>query len=117
MDENTNLKLGEIDRGLLIDQVNEYLAKAVADIADPNKEATKKRTVQITITFSPSKSRREAAVNYKVDLKPSTHIERESSTIYLGKAEDGSPIAKPYVPNQQVLPGVEDALNVGQDGN
>lgn len=117
MDANSNLTIGEIDRGLLIEQINEYLAQAVADIADPNKEATKNRSVNVTITFSPSKSRREAAVTYLVTLKPSTHIARESSTIYLGKAEDGTPIAKPYVPNQQVLPGVEDALNVGEIDN
>lgn len=117
MENETNLKLAEIDRGLLVEQVDEYLAQCIADIADVNKEPTKKRTVQITITFQPSRSRREAAVSYQVSLKPSTHIERESSTIYLGKAEDGTPIAKPWVPNQQTLPGVDDALNLGEDSN
>lgn len=117
MDANSNLTLGDIDRGLLIEQINEYLAQAVADIADQNKEATKVRTVAIAIRFIPSKSRREAAVDYQVILKPSTHIAREASTIYLGKAEDGTPIAKPYVPNQQALPGVEDALSLEGDSN
>lgn len=114
MDPNTTLTIGEIDRGLLIDQVNEYLDKIVRDIADPNKEATKKRALNLTITFAPSKSRREAEVSYLVTLKPSTHIERKS-TIYMGKAEDGTPIAKPYVPNQQSLPGVDDALQTQSD--
>jgi hypothetical protein len=114
--DNSNLTVGEIDRGYLVEQINEYLAKIVVDIADPNKEPTKKRTVDVKITFSPSKSRREAEVSYLVTLKPSTHVERKS-TIYMGKAEDGSPIAKPYVPNQAILPGVEDALSTNESSN
>ncbi len=102
-----NLKLRDLDRGHVIDQIDEYLAKAVADIADPNKKATKPRVVQCTITMIPSKSRREAEVSYKVTLKPSDHVDRDKSVIYLGKDSQGNPIAKPYVPNQQVLPGVE----------
>jgi hypothetical protein len=37
--------------------------------------------------------------------------------IDMGKAEDGSPIAKPYVPNQAILPGVEDALSTNESSN
>lgn len=117
MDANTNLDIHDIDRGKLVARINEALAKAMADIADPNKEATKKRTVMVSITFSPSKSRREASCAFNVTLKPAGHVEFEPSTIYLGKAEDGTIIGKPYVPNQQILPGVDDALNIGQEDN
>lgn len=108
--ENSNLTIGDIDRGFLIQQINEYLAKAIQDIADVNKNPTKKRSLNVQIVFTPSKSRREAEVSYLVTLKPSTHVERKS-TVYMGKAENGEPIAKPYVPNQQILPNVEDALD------
>lgn len=115
--DNTNLVIGDIDRGMLVEQINAVLALAIADIADVNKEATKIRTVAVAIRFQPSKSRRECAVDFQVILKPSTHIPREATTVYLGKAEDGTPIAKPYIPNQQVLPGVEDALSAGDGDN
>lgn len=112
-----NLTIHDIDRGYLVAQIDEYLAKAVADIADLNKQPTKKRTVKIEINFAPSKSRRDAQVTYSVDLKPSRHVERDSSTIFLGKAEDGTPIAKPWVPDQQELPGVGDAIDLQEDAN
>jgi len=103
----TNLTIDDIDRGFLVEQINEHLSQLIADIVDPNKEATKKRSVNIEIAFAPSKSRRDAQLTYKVTLKPSTHIERDSQTIYIGKAEDGTPIAKPYVIEQPMLNGVE----------
>lgn len=41
MTELGNLTLDEIDRGLMVAQVNEHLAQCIADIADVNKKATK----------------------------------------------------------------------------
>lgn len=98
-----NLTIYDIDRGFLVEQVNEHLAQIVADIADLNKEPTKKRSVNVEIIFAASKSRRDAQVSYKVTLKPSTHIERESQTVFIAKDKDGNPIAMPFDPKQQVL--------------
>lgn len=98
-----NLTIYDIDRGFLVEQVNEHLAQIVADIADLNKEPTKKRSVNVEIIFAASKSRRDAQVTYKVTLKPSTHIERESQTVFIAKDKDGVPIAMPFDPKQQVL--------------
>lgn len=114
---DTNLRIDEIDRGLLVDQINEHLAQCVFDIADVNKEATKKREVVITIAFHPAKSRREAAVKYDVKLKPSTHIAREPTMVFLGKNSGGEIVAKPWVPDQQELPGVSDAISAGEGAN
>lgn len=99
----SNLTIYDIDRGFLVEQINEHLKQIVADIADPNKEPTKKRSVNIEIAFAPSKSRRDAQLTYKVVLKPSTHIERESQTIFIAKDKDGLPIAMAFDPKQQVL--------------
>lgn len=116
MDQDENLKLRDIDRGNAIAQIDEYLAMAIADIADRGKKATKPRVVTATITFIPSKSRREAEVSYQVALKPSGHVEREKSVVYLGKDSTGKAIAKPYIPNQQVLPGAENSfINSDED--
>lgn len=107
---DANITLGEIDNGNLVLQVNSELAKIIRDIADPNKQATKTREVNLKISFKPAKSRKEATLEYLVTSKPSVHIVSES-TIFLGKDANGDPIAKPYVPNQQNLYDV--AASVG----
>ena len=113
MDEN--LTLEDLDGGNAVLQITEVLRDAIRDIADPDKKATKARTVTAVITLSPSKSRREAEVSYLVTLKPATHADREKTVIYLGKDKKGNPIAKPYGPNQQTLPGTENAFNEQED--
>ena len=110
-----NLTLAQIDKGLAVDQINEYIAKIIADIADPTKIAEKNRTLTFTMKFSPSKSRREAEISYTVDMKPAGHVDRAKTTIYLGKDSNGLPIAQPWLPNQQALPGVEDSFDMRTD--
>ncbi len=113
MDENITLE--DLDGGNVVLQVTELLRDAVRDIADPDKKATKPRVITLTITLSPSKSRREAEVLYHGVLRPANHVDREKTIIYLGKGKDGQPIAKPYIPNQPVIPGVENAFNAKED--
>lgn len=112
-----NLQVTEIDGGLLIEQINEELKIIVADIADINKKPTVTREITVKIKLSPSKSRREATLVYNVTSKPSTHIDRDPTTIYLGKNSSGEMIAKPWVPNQQVLPHVAEAFNNEETSN
>lgn len=113
--DNMNLTIQDIDKGFLIEQINVHLSSIIADILDPNKLATKKRSVNIQINLAPSKSRRDAQLTYKVEAKPATHIERDSQTIYIARDKDGQPIAKPYVIEQQDLPGVQEALDAATD--
>jgi hypothetical protein len=110
-----NLKARDIDSGNMILQLDEIIRQAVVDIADQNKKATKPRVVTLTLTFAPSKSRREAEASYQVTLKPSHHVDREKSIIHIGKDEKGNPIAATYIPSQQVLPGVETAFHARED--
>lgn len=117
MQENMNLTIQDIDRGFLVEQINDHLAQLMADVVDPNKQATKKRSVNIEIAVAPSKSRRDAQLTYRVVLKPATHIERESQTIYIARGKDGSVMAKPYVIEQQDLPGVEEAIAANEAAN
>jgi hypothetical protein len=110
MDENTNITLGEIDNGSVILQCDEYLKQIVADVADVNKKPTKPRELILKVVFLPSKSRREMEVAYSVSMKPGPHVDREKTVLYLGKAKDGTPIAKPFVPNQMTIPGIENSF-------
>lgn len=107
--ENENVTMLELDNGNVLLLMDEHLKQVVKDIADPNKKATKARQILLTLTFVPSKSRREAEFSYDVKLKPGPHTDREKTTLHLGKNEKGEIIAKPWVPNQQSLPGVEEA--------
>lgn len=95
--ERGMLTVDEIDRGALLAQLNEHIAQAVFDITDVNKKATKKRIVQLQIEMHPSESRREFKLTYQVTLKPSTHIERDPTTIFIDK-QDGEVIARPWAP-------------------
>lgn len=116
-DIQQNLTIHDLDKGLLVAQIDEYLAKAMQDIIDPNKQATKKREVVIKIAFLPSKSRRDCQMKWNVDLKPSTHIERDTQTIYIARDKNGNAIAKPYVINQPDLPGVQDAIDAAEQSD
>lgn len=103
---NENLTIGEIDEGNLILHANRELIKIIRDIADPNKVATKERTLNITVRFKPNKQRNAASVKYVVTSKVATHAETESD-IYLGKDKLGEPIAAPHLTNRQDLPFAE----------
>jgi hypothetical protein len=116
-----NLSIKDIDRGFLVEQIDEHLKMAYADVLDLNKEATKKRTVNIQIVIMPEKSRRAAQVDWNVDLKPSSHIKRESQTIFLGKDKNGNAIATAFDPKQPVLfdsdEPVRDAVEISNEEN
>lgn len=100
MFDERNIIIDEIDNGVLVAQINEHLEQIVADIADLNKIPDKKRTLQVTINFMPSKSRKEADIEYSVTIKPSSHIKRDPVTMHLAKTADGKPYAKPFDPQQ-----------------
>lgn len=53
----------------LVKQVDNALREAVKDIADPNKDITKKRKVIVQIIFDPEKDHSGAAIEYKVETK------------------------------------------------
>ena len=106
---NDNLVLSEIDQGNLVAQINREMRKMVTDIADPNKAATKERSVSGTIKFKPNKQRSAAAVTYAVSSKPAPYAASEESDIYLGKDTLGEPIARPHIPNQQRMPFAEES--------
>jgi hypothetical protein len=110
MPELQNVTLGELDGGNVILQCNEYLKDIITDIADVNKKAGKVRELVLKVAFVPSKSRRECEVSYHVSMKPGPHVDREKTTLYIGKQKDGTPIATVFLPNQQTIPGFENSF-------
>lgn len=63
------LSVENINNGRLAMHINEHIKDVMEDIIDPNKPATAKRSLTVTIGFTPSKSRREAKIDYGVSAK------------------------------------------------
>lgn len=72
------LSVENINGGRLARHINEHIKDVIADILDPNKPATARREVTITIGFKPSKSRREAEIDYVAKAKLAA-MEKETS--------------------------------------
>lgn len=67
--EHEKLNVANINGGRLADHINEHIADVLEDIINPNKPAAARREVTIKIGFVPSKSRREAKIDYAVAVK------------------------------------------------
>jgi hypothetical protein len=67
--EVEKLSVANINGGRLAAHINEHINDVMEDVIDPNKPATARREITVTIGFVPSKSRREAKIEYKVTAK------------------------------------------------
>lgn len=102
---NEFLTATNINNGRLVQHIDEQIKRIVEDIADPNTVPTAKREINVKISFAPSKSRREAKVEYQVTSKLAAP-EKEDSYIYVGKV-GGRAVASNQHINQQVLPNLD----------
>lgn len=100
--EIEHIAVENINGGRLALHINEQLKAAIADVVDPNKPATAKRSVSVTIEIQPSKSRREAKVTYGVKTSLAAP-EKEESYINIGRLH-GEPFASNNLIEEQPLP-------------
>jgi len=64
-----NVTLDTIGNGALLELFSEELARVLANIADPNTEATTKRAITVTVSFKPKSDREIADVDLKCSSK------------------------------------------------
>ena len=103
--ENTKSQVSsilEMARGAILEQVNVEVGRIVENILDPNTEAKKKRTLTLTVDFTPSADRTTIVVsaNAKSKLLANNAIQ---TSLYVGAdARTGEVMATELVPN---IPG------------
>lgn len=73
----------EMARGAIMEQVDIEVGKIVENILDLNTDPKKKRTLQLTVDFTPTQDRSQVAINAtaKSKLQPNNAIQ---TTIYVG---------------------------------
>lgn len=80
------MSLATINSGAAVSIFDQELAKALANIADPNTDPEQKREITLKITLHPDKDRRQAGVDIACKSKLAAHRGSET-TVFLGKLE------------------------------
>jgi hypothetical protein len=96
------INIGNINEGAMIDGFEIELQKALANIADLNTPATSKRTVTLQLTLKPHSDRVVIETEFSCSCKLAP-IEKHTSKIFLGRAEEGGLVAFDGDPRQMPL--------------
>ena len=97
----TGVTLDTIGGGVLAELFAVELARILANIADPNMEAKAKRTMTLTVTFTPNRERDVADVTLTCTSKLAG-IQTVDAQVFLGKHK-GQLIAVESDPRQSSL--------------
>jgi len=80
------VSLISLNQGAAIEMFDKALTKVLSNIADPNVDAETKRTVTLTVEFTPSKNSKRCGVVIKCEQKLAAHKAAETS-VFFGKVE------------------------------
>jgi hypothetical protein len=94
--DNEFLTVNNINNGRLAAHIDDKIKIIAADIIDPNKPAKARREITIKIGFSPSKSRREADIDYIVTEKLAS-MEKEKTNCNVRNVK-----GKPFISNDHI---------------
>lgn len=92
MSTTKNVNILELAKGAIAEQIDIEVAKAMANIVDPNTDAKTARKLTITLTLKPDENRETISISAqaKAALAP---IKPISTTLVVGTNKDGQPIA------------------------
>lgn len=109
--ERADLQKSIVDmaRGAFKERADLEMGKIIQNILDPNTDPKKKRTLTITLEFTPDSERRQlnVSVTAKSKLEPTNPV---STALYITGDENGEVTAvemTPQIPGQQVFGGGE----------
>jgi hypothetical protein len=97
------INIAALARGALIEQSDGEIQKILDNILDPNTDPKKKRTLTITVSFTPVGQDRELA---KIDIQTKSSVvpyNAVSTNICLGRDREGKAIAEEYT--KGTIPG------------
>ncbi|WP_018306298.1 hypothetical protein [Desulfitobacterium hafniense] len=92
MSTTKNVNILELAKGAIAEQIDIEVAKAMANIVDPNTDAKTARKLTVTITLKPDENRETISISAqaKAALAP---IKPISTTLMVGIDRDGKPVA------------------------
>jgi hypothetical protein len=96
------IDINNINEGAMIEGFAIELRRALENIADLNTPATAVRAVRLELILKPHSDRVVIETEFKCGSKLAS-IETHKSKIFLGRAEDGTPIAVDADPRQMPL--------------
>lgn len=107
--ENSNIL--EMAHGAIMEQVDIEVTKVMQNILDPNTNATKARSITVTVEFKADddRSRVFVSASAKSKLLPNNPIR---TSLYVGADKNGEIIATELVPN---IPGQSDMFGEEQE--
>lgn len=110
MDNKNQKSILEMARGAIMERADYEMAKVIENIQDVNTSPTKKRTLTLTVEFTPDTERQQISVNVvaKSKLEPTNPV---TTTLFLtGEGEDAAAYEMvPQVPGQRSIDGSEQA--------
>lgn len=110
MDNKNQKSILETARGAIMERADYEMAKVIENIQDVNTAPTKKRTLTLTVEFTPDAERQQIMVNVvaKSKLEPTNPV--TTSLFLTGEGEEATAYEMvPQVPGQQNMNGSEQA--------
>jgi hypothetical protein len=102
------INIANIAKGALVEQADTEIKKILENIADPNTDIKKKRTLTIKVDFIPTD--RESSViqiQTKSSIVPYNAV---TTQVYIGKDSDGTVVAEEFVKGQ-----MKDQVKIDED--
>lgn len=96
-----NVTLDTLGGGALAELFSEDLARVLANINDPNTDEKAKRSITMTVTFTPNKDRDQADISIFCSAKLAG-IPKVSSQVFIGR-QAGKLVAVEHNPKQSDL--------------
>lgn len=100
----------EMAKGAIMEQFDVEVGKVIGNILDPNTEPSKKRSITLTVEFTPSADRQNVTVtaNAKSKLLPNNAVK---TALYIGADANSGEVQAyelvPNVPGQLAFDGAE----------
>ena len=98
-DDPVTINIGNVCDGAMVQAFERSLAKCLANIADPNTEAKRKRQVILVLSLHPKEDRTQINCEFDCNEKLAGMIPA-TSRMYIGKDESGALYALTSDPRQ-----------------
>lgn len=108
MEKSNQKSILEMARGAIQERADYEMSRIIDNIGDVNTAPTKKRTLTLTVEFTPNAERDQVAVSVVAQskLQPTNAV---TTSLYIADGDDGVKAYEmvPQIPGQQAISGKE----------